>query len=819
MFLGATASELSLPPLPAAAAAAVPATSGSSMRGSLALLRSLSLSLSFHHHHRRGGGRNALLLLSHSRRLSFAALRVPFSRPPLLVSPRASPASLSSSVEQVVDGLNSDENWDFTSRGGESDGFGFDVGSAGTEMRKLVSPELEVRELEEMPEQWRRAKLAWLCKELPAQKGGTLVRILNAQRKWIRQEDATYVAVHCMRIRENETAFKVYKWMMQQHWYRFDFALATKLADYLGKNQKFAKCREVFDDIINQGRVPSESTFHILIVAYLSAPIQGCLEEACGIYNRMIQLGGYQPQLSLHNSLFRALVSGSGALSKHHLKQAEFIFHNLVTSRLEIHKDIYGGLIWLHSYQDTIDGERIAELRKEMQESGIEETREVLLSVLRACSKEGNLDEAERVWLKLQHLGDKLPSLAYVYKMEVYAKVGEHMKSLNLFREMQEHLASSTVAAYHKIIEVICKAQDLALAESLMAEFKNSGLKPLGPSFVDMMNMYFNLGLHDKLESAFSQCQEKCKPNRVIYGIFLDSLVRNGDISKAEEIFSEMHTNGAIGISGRNCNSILGGYLSAGDYVKAEKLYHLMCQKKYEIELASMEKLDPILSLRGKAVKKPVSLKLTKEQREILVGMLLGGLQIDSDEQRKNHMIKFKFNDNSGMHSALKRHIYEHYHEWLHPSCKLDDNSSEIPNSFSTICHSYFGFYADQFWPRGKPVIPKLIHRWLSPCVLAYWYMYGGYRTSSGDILLQLKGSQEGVDRVVKALKAKSMDCRVKRKGQTFWIGLLGSNSTWFWKLIEPYVLDLNFAQEDDGEILSFNSGSDSDKDSDNTGG
>lgn len=185
--------------------------------------------------------------------------------------------------------------------------------------------------------------------------------------------------------------------------------------------------------------------------------------------------------------------------------------------------------------------------------------------------------------------------------------------------------------------------------------------------------------------------------------------------------------------------------------------------------------------------------------------------------REKNHMIKFKFNENSGMHSALKRHIYEHYHEWLHPSCKLDDNSNEIPNSFSTIRHSYFGFYADQFWPRGKPVIPKLIHRWLSPCALAYWYMYGGYRMSSGDILLKLRGSQEGVERVVKALKAKSLDCRVKRKGQVYWIGLLGSNSTWFWKLIEPYVLDLNFAQEDDGEILSFNSGSDSDKNSDNT--
>jgi hypothetical protein len=42
-----------------------------------------------------------------------------------------------------------------------------------------------------------------------AHKAGTLIRILNAQRKWLRQEDATYIIMHCLRIRENETAFRV----------------------------------------------------------------------------------------------------------------------------------------------------------------------------------------------------------------------------------------------------------------------------------------------------------------------------------------------------------------------------------------------------------------------------------------------------------------------------------------------------------------------------------------------------------------------------------------------------------------------------------
>lgn len=586
------------------------------------------------------------------------------------------------------------------------------------------------------------------------------------------------------------SSLKVYKWMMQRSWYRFDFALATMLADYMGKERKFSKCREVFDDIINQGRAPSESTFHILIVAYLSAPVQGCLDEACGIFNRMVQLGGYQPRLSLHNSLFKALVGKPGISSKHYLKQAEFIYHRLVTTGLDVHKDIYGGLIWLHSYQDSIDKERIAELREEMLRAGIDEGQEVLVSILRACARKGEVEEAEKTWSKLLWFESKPPSQAFVYRMEVYSKAGMPMKSLEIFKEMQLKLGKTSVAAYNKIIEILCKAQESEFAESIMTDFVNSGLKPLTPSYVYLLNMYFGLELHGKLEEAFSQCLEKCRPNCTIYNIYLDSLVKVGNLDRAEDIFSHMNRDATVGVNARSCNIILSGYISSGNHLKAEKIYDFMCQKKYEIEAPSMEKLDYILSLRRKIIKKPISLKLSKEQREILIGLLLGGLQIDSDDQRKNHIIRFNFDGNSIGHYVLKSHIHRQFYEWLHPTFKPCDDSENIPDKFCTIASSHFGFYADQFWSKGQPTIPKLVHRWLSPCVLAYWYMYGGRQNSSGDILLKIKGSHEGVENIVRKFKAMSMDCKVTRKGKVFWIGILGSNSTWFWKLVEPYILE-----------------------------
>lgn len=662
--------------------------------------------------------------------------------------------------------------------------------SAERDTKHFPSPEVEVIQLEDLPDQWKRARIAWLCKELPAHKQGTLVRILNAQRKWIRQADATYVIVHCMRIRENEAAYKVYNWMTQQQWFHFDFALATKLAEFLGKERKFLKCREMFDSMIKQGRVPSEATFHILAVAYLSAPIEGCVEEACFIYNKMIHLGGYRPRLSLHNSLFRALLGQPRRVSKHHLKQAEFIYHNLLTSDFEVHKDVFAGLIWLHSYQELIDRARIDSLRDEMRRAKFEEDRDVLISILRACSKLGDVEEAEKTWLKLLASEHTLPSQAFIYRMELYSKAGNPMKSLEIFNEMKRRGLPVNVASYHKIIEVMTNADELDVSEVLVDEFAERGMKPLNPAFHDLMKMYLKLGMHDKLEATFSKCLAKSHPSRSVHGIYLESLVMVNDLEKAERIFSEMQTNGTIGAGARSSNVMLQGYLSAGDYAKGVKVYDMMIQKKYYVEPEFQEQIELFLDQNKKLVRKSVSLKLSGEQREILIGLLLGGVEVMMDEEKRKHAILFEFSSSLDVHSALKIHIHERFYEWLTSSNRSLVGEHEIPHRFSTVAHSSLSFFADQFRVKNRPVVPKLIHRWLSARVLAYWYMYCGFRTSSGDILLKLKGaSLEDIEKIVKNFQRNGMASKVKRKGRISWIGFQKKDAALFWKVVEPFIL------------------------------
>lgn len=606
--------------------------------------------------------------------------------------------------------------------------------------------------------------------------------------------------------------------MVRQHWFRFNFALATRVADCLGRDGKVEKCREVFEAMVKQGRVPAESTFHILIVAYLSVPKGRCLEEACTIYNQMIQMGGYKPRLSLHNSLFRALVSKTGGTAKYNLKQAEFVYHNVVTTNLDVHKDVYAGLIWLHSYQDVIDRERIIALRKEMKQAGFDEGIDVLVSVMRAFSKEGNVAETEATWHNILQSGSDLPVQAYVCRMEAYARTGEPMKSLDMFKEMKDKNIPPNVASYHKIIEIMTKALEVDIVEQLMNEFIESDMKHLMPAFLDLMYMYMDLDMHENLELTFLKCIARCRPNRILYTIYLESLVKFGNIEKAEEVFGEMHNNGMIGTNTKSCNIMLRGYLSAEDYQKAEKVYDMMSKKKYDVQADSLEKLQSGLLLNKKVIKpKTVSMKLDQEQREILIGLLLGGTRMESYAQRGVHIVHFQFQEDSNAHSVLRVHIHERFFEWLSSASRSFDDGSKIPYQFSTIPHQHFSFFADQFFLKGQPVLPKLIHRWLTPRVLAYWFMFGGSKLPSGDIVLKLSGgNSEGVERIVNSLHTQSLTSKVKRKGRFFWIGFQGSNAESFWRIIEPHVLN-NFASlvTQEGSSIGSDGTQDTDTDSD----
>jgi hypothetical protein len=118
----------------------------------------------------------------------------------------------------------------------------------------------------------------------------------------------------------------------------------------------------------------------------------------------------------------------------------------------------------------------------------------------------------------------------------------------------------------------------------------------------------------------------------------------------------------------------------------------------------SLEKRQSGLLISKKVVKlKPVSMKLEQDQREILIGLLLGGTQMESHAQKGVHIAHFKFQEDSNSYSVLRTHIHERFFEWLPSVYRSFSDESEIPYRFLTIPHSYFS--DDAFWKIIEPYV------------------------------------------------------------------------------------------------------------------
>jgi len=134
------------------------------------------------------------------------------------------------------------------------------------------------------------------------------------------------------------------------------------------------------------------------------------------------------------------------------------------------------------------------------------------------------------------------------------------------------------------------------------------------------------------------------------------------------------------------------------------------------------------------------TLSLTEEQKDVIVGTLLGDSTMGLRKGKKIYSIKFEQQRES---EAYVNHLYEIMEPYVgtRPAIRKKKNSDEIQSFwFRTYRHGHFIFYFNLFYnieaKDGKKVavkiVPKNIHKLLNARVLAYWFMDDGTLTGSG---------------------------------------------------------------------------------------
>lgn len=181
-------------------------------------------------------------------------------------------------------------------------------------------------------------------------------------------------------------------------------------------------------------------------------------------------------------------------------------------------------------------------------------------------------------------------------------------------------------------------------------------------------------------------------------------------------------------------------------------------------------------------------LRLTRFQKEILIGTLLGDGCLEVNAYGKNYRFMIGHQKKHKGYVEWKYHIFE---EW----CLSKPKFQSLTNSwrFRTISHSIFTKFQKMFYRNGKKILPKEINRILkSPISLAVWFMDDGALgpKKRGLTLNTQNFTKEENKRLMKCLENNFCLNLSLHKDKKYWrIYILPKSVFQFRKRVEKFVL------------------------------
>lgn len=190
-------------------------------------------------------------------------------------------------------------------------------------------------------------------------------------------------------------------------------------------------------------------------------------------------------------------------------------------------------------------------------------------------------------------------------------------------------------------------------------------------------------------------------------------------------------------------------------------------------------------------------IKLTKEQREVIFGKMLGDGHLETQNKGRTYRLKIEH--------SIKQKEYVDWQFDLFRNIVLSTPQEKIKKineisyvnyGFSTLSIDSFRFFANQFYKDNKKKIPKLIHRWLAPLTMAVWFMDDGSIKSDRNkslILNTQSFSKKDVEMLKNVLEQKfgiKAKLRIQQRKQIgYQLYLLSETIDKFIDIVNPYIL------------------------------
>ena len=188
--------------------------------------------------------------------------------------------------------------------------------------------------------------------------------------------------------------------------------------------------------------------------------------------------------------------------------------------------------------------------------------------------------------------------------------------------------------------------------------------------------------------------------------------------------------------------------------------------------------------------------KLSKLQREVLTGILLGDPHLRPNKHKTKYALYVL---QSEKHKDYVFHLYGIFKDFVNrPPKKYVFTDKRFPGkkytrwSFNTSNEACFRFYGHQFYS-NKKLLPKRIHKWLTPRAIAYWYMDDGAQKwknkSLGVRFCSDNFSLSEVNKLISVLQEKySLKCSKQKKQNNYRIYISSKSHTLLTNLIFRFL-------------------------------
>lgn len=193
--------------------------------------------------------------------------------------------------------------------------------------------------------------------------------------------------------------------------------------------------------------------------------------------------------------------------------------------------------------------------------------------------------------------------------------------------------------------------------------------------------------------------------------------------------------------------------------------------------------------------KKKSLLKLTKKQRSIIVGTLLGDGHMETQNKGRTYRLKI---EHTVRQTFYVDWLYQQLKEWT-LSAPVDHMKSiggdKYENyGFQTMSVGQFRFYAKGFYDaKGCKRVPRHIRRWLTPLALAVWFMDDGSLKSQTHraVILNTQGfNHDDLIKLKEALELRyGIQAVFRKQREGLQLLIVGDDAERFYQTIQRFVL------------------------------